>query len=140
MSHISHIDITDTAFAHDFRKHVLPQLSRHLPVSAVLVALNYAGFAEEYDSIVRDAWNLGGWFLCEDLWLDLETWIMDQLLEAINSIEAEISEDEEYEHEEPPLDQELTWAAYERFRQEPPRDVFAEYAAICRQEAMVDAA
>jgi hypothetical protein len=123
VSHISRIHAPDLAFAHDYRRHVLPQLTRHMPVSAVLVALNRAGFAEEYDTIVRDAWNMGRWFLPNPLWHDLEDWIADELVDAITNIEAEIGEDLE--------DAELTYFP-------PDRDVFAEYAALCQE--MADAA
>ena len=120
MSHISHIHAPDLTFAYDFCRHVLPKLSRHMPVSAVRVALNHAGFAEEYDSIVRGAWNLGGWFLPDPIWHALEEWIADKL---VTNIEAEIGEDWE--------DAELTYFA-------PDRDVFAEYAAICKHDLDLD--
>jgi hypothetical protein len=123
MNVISRIHQPELAFAHDFRRHVLPQLSRHMPVSAVLVALNRAGFAEVYDSIVRDAWNLGGWFLPDPIWHDLEDWIADELADAITNIEAEIGEDWE--------DAELTYFP-------PDRNVFAEYAAICKHDLDLD--
>jgi hypothetical protein len=96
MNRISHIHAPGLAFAHDFRRHVLPQLSRLMPASAVLVALGHAGFAEECDSITRAAWTLGGWFLPNPLWHDLGEWIVDELVDAIGSIEAEIG-DEDYE-------------------------------------------
>jgi hypothetical protein len=124
MSHISRIHVPDLEFARDFRERVLPQLTRLMPASAVLVAMNRVGFAEEYDSIVRDAWNLGGWFLPDPLWYDLEEWIADELVDAITNIKTEIGED---------------WEAAELTYFPPDRDVFAEYAAL-RERETADAA
>ena len=93
MSHISYISPPDISFAHDYRKHVLPQLTSLMPVSACLIVIGGASFAEEYASIVRCAWGLGGWFLRDDLWLDLEDWISDRLVVAIDLFKAEFEED-----------------------------------------------
>ncbi len=95
MSHISHISPPDISFAHDYRAHVLSQITSLMPVSACLIVLNRASYCDEYNSIVRVAWHLGGWFLREDLWIDLEDWISDRLVEAIDIFEAEFEEDEE---------------------------------------------
>ena len=94
MSAVFHLNAPEINFAHDCRRHVLTTLSALMPVSACMIALGRAEFAEEYDTIVSCAWNLGGWFLRDDLWLDLEDWISDQLLVAIDAFEAEF---EEYE-------------------------------------------
>lgn len=79
-----------SSFANEFRRHVVPVLTRVIETQAVFVALGIATLSEARASVTCAAWEQNAAHLPEEHFERLEDWIMDTLCARVAVKQAEI--------------------------------------------------